>query len=310
MSSVQAPSVSIISVNFNNTKVTLELLSSLEHLTYPNWEIIVVDNGSREDASVEIRSAFPKTKVLRSDANLGFAGGNNLALPVATGDYILYLNNDTEVEPNFIEPLVHFFQANDDAGVVSPKIIYFNSGGMIQYAGSTTINPYTGRNARRGYLEKNSGQYEETVETGLAHGAAMMIPRRVINEVGPMPEEFFLYYEEIDWCESIKKKGYKIYCVPSSVIYHKESQSVGKGSPMKTYYLTRNRLLYQRRQTVGIEKLSWVLFFMFISIPKNSIQYILKKEWQHLSAFWKGVWWNVMHKNISFSAKANEFNPN
>jgi GT2 family glycosyltransferase len=287
--------VSIVSINYNQTRVTCELLQSLRNLTYKDVEVVLVDNYSPDDPSLVITTSFPEVKYLRSEINLGFAGGNNLGIKNSTGDYIMFLNNDTEVDPSFLEPLVELFETNPDAGLASSKILYFNSGGVIQYAGSTCINPFTGRNKRIGFMEKDNGQYNTIRETDLGHGAAMMVPRKVIEKIGVMPEFFFLYYEEVDWCESIKRAGYKIYFVPQSQVYHKESMSVGKNSTLKTYYLTRNRLLFMRRNTTGYVKVFWILFFIMISLPKNTLQFIVNREINHGKAFWKALLWNVTH---------------
>ncbi|HEX8039912.1 MAG TPA: glycosyltransferase family 2 protein [Chryseosolibacter sp.] len=289
------PCVTIVTINYNQLKVTCELLDSLRNLTYPDVEVIVVDNHSQEDPRAAIAERYPEVKLIVSERNLGFAGGNNLGIKESRGKYLLFLNNDTEVDPGFLEPLVALFESNPKAGVASSKILYHNSGGTIQYAGSTRVDPFTGRSKRIGYMEKDEGQHDGLKETDLAHGAAMMVPRSVINEVGMMPEFFFLYYEEVDWCESIKKAGYKIYFVPASRVYHKESMSIGKGSTLKTYYMTRNRLLYMRRNTSGIKKITWILFFLFFTLPKNAMMFTLRRDVEHASAFWKGLLWNVTH---------------
>src|SRR5687768_1658907 len=287
--------VSIVTINYNQLALTCELLDSLRKVTYPSVEIIVVDNASVEDPTSVITERYPEVKLLVSRENLGFAGGNNLGIKASSGEYLLFLNNDTEVDPHFLQPLVKLFEGNPDAGAASSKILYFNSGETIQYAGSTRIDPFTGRSKRIGYLEKDNGQYSGIKETDLAHGAAMMVPRRVIDKVGMMPEFFFLYYEEVDWCESIKKGGYKIYVVPESKVYHKESMSIGKGSTLKTYYMTRNRLLYMRRNTTGLSKVLWILFFLLFSLPKNALKYTLKRDLEHARAFWRGLTWNLTH---------------
>lgn len=289
------PRVSIITINYNQTQLTRELLGSLRQLSYPDVEVIVVDNASAQNPAEELRALFPEVLVIRSEKNLGFAGGNNLGISHSTGDYLLFLNNDTEVDPGFLEPLVNLFETHLNAGVASSKIIYHNSDGIIQYAGSTCVNPFTGRNKRVGFMEKDRGQHNTLKETDLAHGAAMMVPRRITEEVGMMPEFFFLYYEEIDWCESIKKAGYKIYFVPESRVYHKESMSVGKNSTLKTYYMTRNRLLFMRRNTSGLKKIFWVFFFLLFTLPKNVLTYIIGRDLQHGKAFWKGLVWNLTH---------------
>ena len=144
-------------------------------------------------------------------------------------------------------------------------------------------------------MERDMGQHDTLKETDLAHGCAMMVPRRVIDKVGIMPELFFLYYEEIDWCESIKRGGYKIYFVPQSKVYHKESMSVGKKSTLKTYYMTRNRLLYMRRNSSGLLKMMSLMFFVTFSLPKNILTYVKQREIEHVKAFWRACVWNITH---------------
>jgi GT2 family glycosyltransferase len=290
------PLVSVITINYNQLPYTLELLESLRSSNYRNLEIIVVDNASRENPEPVLIEKFPEVRVIVSKENVGFAGGNNLGIRSAKGKYLFFLNNDTEIDPDAIKHLVGLFETVPEAGIASPKILFYNSGETIQYVGCTRMNPYTGRNDREGFREKDVGQYDRLKTTDLAHGAAMMVPRAVIEKIGMMPEIFFLYYEELDWCENIKKAGYKIYVVPQSRVYHKESMSIGKNSPLKTYYMTRNRLLFMRRHTMGIEKISWILFFVLFSIPKNSLFFILNKETDHLKAFWKGFLWNTTHR--------------
>lgn len=289
------PRVSIITINFNQLEHTLALLTSLQHVTYPNVEVIVVDNCSKSDPTREIKQKFPSVTVISSPENVGFAGGNNLGITESTGDYLLFLNNDTEVDPGFLEPMVELFENNPNTGAASSKIIYHNSDNIIQYAGSTCVNPMTGRTKRVGYMEKDSGQHDQLKETDLAHGCSMMVPKPVIEKVGLMPELFFLYYEEIDWCETIKRAGYKIFVVPASKVFHKESMSVGKNSTLKTYYMTRNRLLYIRRNSSGVSKMLAMVFFLLFALPKNILTYIYQREMEHVKAFCKGCLWNATH---------------
>ena len=124
----------------------------------------------------------------------------------------------------------------------------------------------------------------------------MMIPGKVLKEVGLMPEMYFLYYEELDWCEQFKRKDYKIYYQCRSLIYHKESMSTGKHSPLKTYYLTRNRILFMRRNVGPVSVFVFMLFLVFFTIPKNTLLYLVKKQTGHLKAFWKGIYWNIRHR--------------
>lgn len=291
------PLVSIITVNYNGLVYTREFLSSLRNITYKSIEIFVVDNASSE--SIEpLKSEFPEVVFIESRENLGFAGGNNLAIKQAKGDYYFLLNNDTEVEPDFLEPLVSLMESNKKIGLCSSKLVYFSEPSLLQFAGSSGINPYSGRGFAIGHKEKDSESYSKSYKTELAHGAAMMISKNVIEEIGLMAELFFLYYEETDFCERVKRAGFEIWYCGASKVLHKESMSVGKDSPMKVYYLTRNRLIYTRRNTMGIQKILALLFFYFLSFPKGVIKYILHGEIKLLRSFIRGACWNLTHFDI------------
>jgi GT2 family glycosyltransferase len=292
------PLVSIISINYNQAQVTCAMLASLRQLTYPNYEVIVVDNASPTEDPAPIAEQFPEVKLIRSAENLGFAGGNNLGIKEAKGEYCLFLNNDTEVSAGLLEPLVAVFERDASVGVVSPKIIFYGTNDLIQYAGCDGISPWTGRGFVVGYLEQDKGQHNNSRPTSLIHGAAMMVPTQVIRKAGLMPELYFLYYEELDWCEMIKRMGYSSYYEAGGTVYHKESVSVGQGSVMRTYYLNRNRLLYIRRNSQGWRFWSGCLFFLSVSVPKNSMVYALKRQWPHLRALWRGIGWHMQKQNV------------
>jgi GT2 family glycosyltransferase len=292
------PLVSIITINYKQARVTCEMLASLQLVTYPNVEVIVVDNASPNEEIVPIAQQFPKVQLIRSPKNLGFAGGNNLGIAVAKGKYALFLNNDTEVAPDFLEPLVALFESNPQAGIASPKIIFYGTDNVIQYAGCSGINPWTGRSVTYGLMEKDNGQHNVSSTTALIHGAAMMVPMAVIRKVGLMPELYFLYYEELDWCEMIKRAGYQSYYVAEGTVFHKESASVGQGSVMRTYYMYRNRLLYIRRNSEGMRFWSGLLFFLFVAVPKQSLVFGLHLEHKYLQALWRGLRWHLQPHNV------------
>lgn len=293
------PLVSIISVNYNQAEVTCAMIASLQKVTYPAVEIIIVDNASPTNDPSIIKEQYPFVNLIRSKANLGFAGGNNLGIKEARGEYLLFLNNDTEVAPGFIEPLVRLFEQNSKAGIASPKIIYYGTDNLIQYAGSKGINSWTGRSITLGALEEDKGQHNQSGQTELADGAAMMVPRRVVEKVGLMPEIFFLYYEELDWCEMIKRAGFTCHYVAESTIYHKESISVGKASVLKTYYMNRNRLLFIKRNTKGLAFVTSSLIFLTAAVPKKALTFVLHKEWNHLRALFQGLKWNLQQIGAS-----------
>ncbi len=285
------PLVSIISVNFNQEAVTLAMLNSLA--CYGGaLEVIVVDNGSDKNPGEEILRQYPETIFIRSDENLGFAGGNNLGIDRATGKYLFFINNDTEITKGLIECLVDFMEGHPDAGGVSPKIHYFDAPGVFQFAGFHKINILTGRNSTIGEGEKDNHQFDQVNAIPYLHGAAMMIRKSAIDKAGKMPEEFFLYYEELDWSESIIHAGYKLYYVPCGMIRHKESVSTGKNSPLKTFYLNRNRILFMRRNHKWLNRSIFLIFYTIISIPVNLLRHLIKGEQQHANQLLKAYFWN------------------
>lgn len=281
------PLISIITVNFRQSAVTCDLLRSLHKISYPNTEVIVVDNGSQFDATPDFKKELPNVKVLISEENLGFAGGNNLGIRASKGEFLFFINNDTEVEDGLIENLLKRFDS-PTIGVVSPKICYFNSPEIIQYAGFSDINPLTGRNKTIGKGEADHQQYDTARPTPFAHGAAMMVRRSVVEKVGEMPEIYFLYYEELDWCAQFRRAGYEIWYEPAARILHKESLSTGKESPLKMYFLTRNRIIFMMRNYHGYKLAAFLVFFYMLSLPKNLFLLLLGKKYSLLKTFIKG----------------------
>ena len=290
------PLVSIITVNYNQAEVTCALIESLNKITYPNFEVIVVDNNSVDDNPSIIKQRYPNIIFIQNPINYGFAAGNNFGIMRAKGDYVLLINNDIEVPPNFMEPLVQKLVDNPQIGAVSPKIKYFYEPNTIQYAGFTPINNITMRNAAIGFKQKDTGQFESDCQTAYAHGAAMMVPMRVVKKVGLMSYIFFLYYEEADWCARIAKAGCSMYYVHNSYVLHKESVTTGKLSALKIYYQNRNRLVFMRRNIIGAEFYLSLGYQLFVAIPKNAFKFLLKGKPSLFFAYYRAIGWHL--KNI------------
>lgn len=270
--------ISIITVNYNGIQDTAKMIESVQsHLSIP-YEIIVVDNGSKKDESLLLQKRYPFIKIIRSEKNLGFAGGNNLGYSISSGSYIFFLNNDTVLKDNSLHYLIETMRTNPKIGGTSPKILFNDAYGHIQFAGYTPLSKITIRNQTIGFDEPDNGQYDMLSCTPYLHGAAMLVKREVIEKVGLMPECYFLYYEELDWSTQIKKAGYELVYEPRTCIYHSESKSTGKESPLKIYYLTRNRLLYAQRNRTGISRKLAIAYQVLVACPKSGFNFLAQSK--------------------------------
>ncbi len=279
--------LSIITINYNGLKDTCELMESIPFNN--EMEVIVVDNASKEDEASIIAERNPQVKIIRSPRNLGFAGGNNLGIKEAKGKYILLINNDTFFKDFNIAPLIERLESSDKIGIVCPKLRFAWGNNPIQFAGYTPLSPITVRNQAIGFEEKDKGQYETAHPTPYAHGAAMLIKREAINKVGLMPECFFLYYEEIDWSMMFTRAGYEIWYDPACTVYHKESQTTGQNSPLRTYYITRNRLLLVKRNYKGINKYLSYIYLIGIVATRDIIKNTLQGRFDLVKSVFRGI---------------------
>jgi len=240
---------------------------------------------------------YPTVKFIRSEQNLGFTGGNNLGLAQTKGDYLFVINNDTEVTASLIGQLVKTLEEHPKIGVISPKINYFDKPDVLQYTGYTDMNYYTARNKCIGQFEKDNGQYDYlTGKTGYAHGAAMLVRREVMEKVGAFSDNFFIYFEELDWCERIKKAGYEVWVDMKALLYHKESMTVGKQSAFKEYYMNRNRLLFNRKHAPRFSFFIFSVFYTAVVVPKTLLGYIIKKQYNFIPVLKSAIWWNLSNK--------------
>lgn len=300
MNNKVSPKVSIITVNYRNPGITLELLRSIQKLSFQDFEVIVVENSPVEDATRKYKAVFPQVKVEISPQNLGFAGGNNLGIQASSGDFLYFVNNDTEVVDESFIPLLEAFE-DPKIGAASPKIKYFHHPDTIQFAGFSEIN-ILGRNTMYGKNEVDKGQHDTPKFIPYAHGAAMMVRREIVDKIGGMPEGYFLYYEELDWSAQIVAAGYQIAYVPTAVIYHKESMSVGKMSPLKIFYQTRNRIVFMRRNMSSMKQLGFFFYFFLVAFPKNIGMHFLRKEKNLLRSYIKGTLEALSYQPTKFNA--------
>ena len=249
---MKSPKICIIVLNWNRPDDTLECLSSLENLTYPNYEILLVDNGSTDNSCARFREKYPEITLIENGKNLGFAEGNNCGIAIAQergAEYILLLNNDTVVHPALLDAFYNAAAAHPQAGVFGAKIYYYDEPATIWYAGGE-VDLHSLRCYHIGCLESDlEGKRNSITPTSYACGCALFIKAEVIQKVGLMELKFFLLWEEIDWCWRIRKAGYDCLFVPEAKVWHKISASFegGNHGPQWEYFNARNRLLFFER---------------------------------------------------------------
>ena len=254
-------------------------------------EVIMVDNASIQDEATQIEQRYPQITVIRSKENLGFAGGNNLGIQASHGKYLFFINNDTLLSPQTsnISHLINRLESSPKIGAVCPKIRFAWGNHPIQYAGYTPLSKITMRNHSIGFGEADNGQYDTPHSTPYAHGAAMMVKREVVDKAGLMPECYFLYYEELDWSMMIRRAGFDIWYEPACTIFHKESQTTGQNSPLRTYYITRNRLMFVKRNNPNVTRYLSHIYLIGIVAFRDIIRYTLQRRPNLAKATIKGL---------------------
>jgi len=244
-----SPLVFIIVLNWNGKDDTLECLSSLLKLDYPNFETVVVDNGSTDGSEEVIRSLFPKVCFIQTGRNLGYAGGNNVGIMHALAhgaDYVWLLNNDTTVDPQALTALVESAAADPRIAFVGSKIYYYDKPDVIWCAGGTIDLTEGGRTDHPGMGQEDRGQFESISDVGYVTGCSLLASRAAIEAIGLLPEEYFLYFEETDWNLAAQKKGYRTVMAPASHVWHKY-EDVGDYKERFIYYSFRNRIRIVRK---------------------------------------------------------------
>jgi GT2 family glycosyltransferase len=245
------PLVVVVVLTWNGRRDTLSCLDALGRSTYGNLVVVLVDNGSEDGTAEAVAAAHPDVDLVRSEVNLGFAGGNNLGLARARAlgaRHVLVLNNDVEVEPDTVATLVAAAEGLPDAGALNPLILFADPPGRIWFAGAA-FDPRRGYNGRqRGYGRPAGPEHRELVETDRACGAAMLVPCAALERVGDFDDALFLYAEDTDWSLRARAAGLRLVVVGSAAAVHRVSASAGgESSPTTLYYGLRNTLVVCER---------------------------------------------------------------
>ena len=287
--------VSILLVNFNNNHFTIDCLKSLMKLNYQNFEVIITDNGSIQSNYLKLKKEIKKItskiniKLIRSNIKLYFAGGTNKAIKESNGEYICLLNNDTEVEPNFLDKIINYMEKNEEIGMLCPKIVYFTKPNYLWYAGAYLNTRSIYFSYHFGLNQKDNGQYDEIKETSYANGAALFIRKEVIQKIGLLDEIFFMYAEEVDWNYRAKAIGYKLIYYPKTTVYHKVDLITKKNrfgyrkNYFQIYLYTRNKIIFVFKNFSLIDisifyliyQLRRTIFELIFSIYKNKYKFFI-----------------------------------
>ena len=290
---------SVIVLNWNGLKDTIECLESLRRITYPDYQVLVVDNGSTGDDAKVLRERFGDyIHIIENDRNYGFAEGNNIGMRYALANldpgYLLLMNNDITVEPTFLSELVAAAQSDAKAGLLGPLIYDYHRPDVVRGTGyGQKISWWRGTTP--GVMSsKPKHETSGVLETDCLEGSCMLIPRRVLEEVGMLDTEYFAYWEETDWCVRIRKAGYKVSCVISSKIWHKVQPSYIDSR--KLYYFLRNNILFMRKNADKKYLGSYFVYFFCVSLPLWCFKPFLAHPLGTLGAVAKALLWNLRHK--------------
>lgn len=289
------PLVYIVVVNWNQPQLTTDCLRSLRTLVYPNYRVLVVDNGSQDDSAEKLRAEFGDwIDVIANETNLGFAGGNNAGIRYAlqqAADYVLLLNNDTLVHDlNLLSTLVTVFCDNDRIGLACPTIWYADRSEQPWYAGAR-FSMWRGGGS---HLQRPPTG-NQAVDTGYATGCCVMASRCFIEEVGLLDEAFFLYQEDVDWSIRAKRAEFRVVHVPDAHLVHRVSASTkalsGQGtySPSTVYYKSRNRILLVRKHGNLCQKYFVWPAFDLVDVLIHAVAYLSLGRPQKLKAMLNGI---------------------
>ena len=289
-----SPSVAAVVLSYEGRDVTLQALESLAAVEYEPFRIVVADNGSTDGTKEAVEARFPDVEVVRTEENLGPAGGVNLGLRWALArdfQYVLILNNDIEVPPDFVTEMVRVAESDPSIGIVGPKAYYYedrdriwSAGGILRFKESVT--------RERGHREKDRGQYDREVEIPYVNGCAMLVKREVFEAVGLWDPLYFLSVEDADFCMRAKRAGWRCWYAPRAELWHMVSVTAGGYRAGRTYHTGRSTALFLRRYASPAQWVTAVLFTLagypaalLRELPRGNQGAVLAK----MRGFWNGL---------------------
>ncbi len=287
------PRVSFIILNWNSFEVTLACLLSLRKLDYNNVEVVVVDNGSVDFSADKLAEAAPEIRLIRNPTNLGFAAGCNVGMRNALSrgaDYVLLLNNDTIVAPDFLSQLVRVAESDSKIGALNPKILFFDRPDLLNYAGGVhkrwRLYPIT-----IGLFQRDDGRYDEIREVSFLTGCALLIKSEVVRKIGVFEEVYFHFYEDVEWSLRAVQAGYKGVYVPTAKIWHKEHYVTDKNQAdgFIEFHLARNNVIFVRKH---LPLRLWPVKIPFFGawMVYRTVVFAFRSDWKKVTSLYQGFW--------------------
>ncbi len=262
------PSVSIVILNYNGGEDVLECLQSVTQIDYPAYEVIIVDNGSKDESLQNIKKRYPSIRIVENKRNLGFSEGNNVGIRESAAPYILLLNDDTVVSKGILKDLLGAIQGDQNIGIAGPAVMYYKNPDRIWSAGAKI-----GLLGYASHLGKGQKMDSYNLPSRVPYicGCAILIKRDVINRVGLLDAEYFAYFEDADYCFRARKAGYRCLYVPSPTVWHKVNAE-WINSPVQAYYNMRNPFMFARKNLKGLRKIIFITSQIVLMFPYYSIK--------------------------------------
>ncbi|MFQ6618857.1 MAG: glycosyltransferase family 2 protein [Fidelibacterota bacterium] len=305
---MKPPLVSIIIPHYNGYSILKNCLDSVRRTEYPNFEIIVVDNASTDGSPEQIKAHFPEIKLIRNERNLGFAGGVNVGISNSSADFVLLLNNDTEVESKWMGRMIRLFYGDEDIAACQPKILSIQQRNMFDYSGAAggLIDVY-GFPFARGRIfdsiEEDGGQYDTPERIFWATGTACLIRKSCLDHVGGLDEHFFAHMEEIDLDWRLQLAGYKIIFSPDSIVYHLSGATLSSRHYLKKFLNHRNSVLILLKN-FSAETLFLVLPIRFLLEILAFFFSIISGDFKRAVAIVNSILWILFHPALILRKRA------
>jgi len=283
------PRVGVVIPIWNHLEDTLECLTSLQVTTYPNVDVLVIDNGSTDGSADVVTAQFPFVALSVLSENQGFARATNVGIRRALerdAQYVLLLNNDTVVAPDMLSALVDAAQALPRGGILTPRIMYYGSD-RIWSIGSclrpvTFDTPDFGRSRRPGF------SLETLVPVDVILGCGMLVKRCVFEQIGLLDERFFFYYEDLDFSLRARHAGYELWAVPWARMWHKVSESIKQNHYLQAYYMASSSVHFYSKHAKG--KTRWLtIFYRMMSALRFTLEHGIQGDFDALKGYWRGI---------------------